>query len=149
YVSVVISPATTTSPVVIRVSQATRPLGSSARTTSSTESEIWSAILSGCPSVTDSELNWNVRDIPRRLADAEGALENHAAAVGLRVHRQRVDRGERVHELLDARRLRAGARRRVRNRVQERRQALDVDVGKTRRRVGEADITRGLLEPIR
>ena len=56
YVSVVISPATTTSPVVISVSQATRPSGSSARTASSTESEIWSAILSGWPSVTDSEV---------------------------------------------------------------------------------------------
>ena len=31
-------------------------LGSSVRTASSTESEIWSAILSGWPSVTDSEV---------------------------------------------------------------------------------------------
>ncbi len=61
YVSVVISPATTTSPVVISVSHATRPFGSSASTASSTASEIWSAILSGCPSVTDSDVNWNVR----------------------------------------------------------------------------------------
>src|SRR3954466_69596 len=57
YVSVVISPATTTRPVVISVSQATRPSGSSASTASSTESEIWSATLSGCPSVTDSDVN--------------------------------------------------------------------------------------------
>src|SRR6188472_2154189 len=56
YVSVVISPATTTSPVVISVSHATRAAGSSARIASSTESEIWSAILSGWPSVTDSEV---------------------------------------------------------------------------------------------
>src|SRR5262252_4826555 len=56
YVSVVISPATITSPVVISVSHATRPPGSSPRTASSTESEIWSAILSGCPSVTDSDV---------------------------------------------------------------------------------------------
>src|SRR5438067_3772981 len=55
YVDVVISPATTTRPVVISVSQATRPPGSSARTASRTESEIWSAILSGWPSVTDSD----------------------------------------------------------------------------------------------
>src|SRR6266850_3556915 len=59
--SVEISPATTTSPVVINVSQATRPSGSSARTASRTVSEIWSATLSGCPSVTDSEVNRNSR----------------------------------------------------------------------------------------
>ena len=40
----------------MRVSQATRPAGSSSRTASRTASEIWSAILSGWPSVTDSEL---------------------------------------------------------------------------------------------
>src|SRR5580698_1755186 len=56
YVVVVISPETTQIPVVIRTSQATRPVGSSFRTASSTESEIWSAILSGCPSVTDSDV---------------------------------------------------------------------------------------------
>ncbi len=44
------------SPVVTRVSQATRPVGSSRMTASRTASEIWSAILSGCPSVTDSEV---------------------------------------------------------------------------------------------
>src|SRR5579872_1753140 len=44
-------------PVVTRVSQATRPYGSCSRTASSTASEIWSAILSGCPSVTDSDVN--------------------------------------------------------------------------------------------
>src|SRR6266498_19597 len=43
------------------VSQATRPAGSSARTASRTESEIWSATLSGWPSVTDSELKRNSR----------------------------------------------------------------------------------------
>src|ERR1700675_777694 len=59
--SVEISPATTTSPVVINVSQATRPSGSSERTASRTVSEIWSATLSGCPSVTDSEANRNSR----------------------------------------------------------------------------------------
>src|SRR3954454_24145464 len=72
YVLVVISPATTTSPVVIRVSHATRPCGSSVRTASRTASEIWSAILSGCPSVTDSELKLNERElIAGRLADPE------------------------------------------------------------------------------
>src|SRR5258705_1487620 len=54
---VVISPATNTRPVVTRVSQATRAVGSSAKAASSTASEIWSDILSGCPSVTDSEVN--------------------------------------------------------------------------------------------
>ena len=76
YVSVVISPATTTSPVVISVSQATRPPESSVRTASSTASEIWSAILSGWPSVTDSEVKENERlDMRRRLADGAGAAD--------------------------------------------------------------------------
>src|SRR5260221_6332346 len=51
---VVISPATSTSPVVVAVSQATRAMGSCAKIASSTLSEIWSHSLSGCPSVTDS-----------------------------------------------------------------------------------------------
>src|SRR5215216_780599 len=57
YVSVVISPETTTNPVLTRHSQATLPVGSSAMTASSTPSEIWSQTLSGWPSVTDSEVN--------------------------------------------------------------------------------------------
>ena len=56
YAVVVISPAMNASPVVTRVSQATRLMGSSAISVSRTASEIWSAILSGCPSVTDSEV---------------------------------------------------------------------------------------------
>src|SRR5689334_4329605 len=56
YVDVEISPETTTRPVFTRVSQATRPVGSSRRTASRTPSEIWSATLSGWPSVTDSEV---------------------------------------------------------------------------------------------
>src|SRR5215471_70989 len=55
----VISPATTMVPVVSKVSQATRDSGSPARAASTTASEIWSAILSGCPSVTDSEVKRN------------------------------------------------------------------------------------------
>src|SRR5580704_1440600 len=43
-------------PVVTSTSQATLPVGSSASTASRTASEIWSAILSGCPSVTDSDV---------------------------------------------------------------------------------------------
>jgi hypothetical protein len=57
YSDVVISPATMTSPVVTSVSHATRPIGSTAKIASRTASESWSASLSGCPSVTDSEEN--------------------------------------------------------------------------------------------
>ena len=49
---VVISPATSTRPVVVAVSHATRASGSWARIASRIESEIWSHILSGWPSVT-------------------------------------------------------------------------------------------------
>src|SRR5436190_1410250 len=80
YVSVVISPATTTSPVVISVSQATRPVGSSASTASSTESEIWSATLSGCPSVTDSDVKRNSRTKRVRLLDLEKRVEGSRVA---------------------------------------------------------------------
>src|SRR4029079_15814970 len=76
YVSVVISPAETTRPVVISVSQATRPSGSSVSTASSTESEIWSAILSGWPSVTDSDVKENER------VGMRGRLAAGAADVG-------------------------------------------------------------------
>jgi len=54
YAVVVISPATSTVPVVVAVSQATRDIGSFAIRASSTASETWSQSLSGCPSVTDS-----------------------------------------------------------------------------------------------
>src|SRR3954466_9401432 len=111
YVSVVTSPATTTRPVVISVSHATRPVGSSLRTASSTASEIWSAILSGCPSVTDSELkrkSWTamrgsvphraghsgqlqqpreVCDIAVRLREGEEALEHAQVRGNGRRHR--------------------------------------------------------------
>src|SRR5580693_1626235 len=56
YVLVVISPDTTQMPVVTRTSHATRPVGSAESTSSRTASEIWSAILSGWPSVTDSDV---------------------------------------------------------------------------------------------
>src|SRR5450631_3113563 len=51
---VVISPATSTRPVVVAVSQATRACVSWTMMASRTASEIWSHSLSGCPSVTDS-----------------------------------------------------------------------------------------------
>src|SRR5258706_16234690 len=46
----------TARPVVTRVSQATRATGSFSRRQSSTASEMASATLSGCPSVTDSDV---------------------------------------------------------------------------------------------
>ncbi len=61
YVVVSTSPATWTWPVVIMVSTATLLRGSPLIIWSRMASLIWSAILSGCPSVTDSEVN-------RRLA---------------------------------------------------------------------------------
>src|ERR671937_2517503 len=66
-----------TRPVVTRVSHATRPAGSSARTASRTESETWSATLSGWPSVTDSEVKRKVRAPmwTRRLVDGEEGRE--------------------------------------------------------------------------
>src|SRR5919112_4950948 len=57
YASVVTSPATWTRPVVAIVSTATRDSGSAASSASRIASLIWSQILSGWPSVTDSEVN--------------------------------------------------------------------------------------------
>src|SRR3954465_11415759 len=57
YPLVVTSPAMWTWPVVISVSTATRLRGSSLSMASRIASLIWSAILSGWPSVTDSEVN--------------------------------------------------------------------------------------------
>ena len=51
----VISPETNTTPVVTRVSHATRLFASWASIASRTASLIWSASLSGWPSVTDSD----------------------------------------------------------------------------------------------
>src|SRR5215210_8582587 len=65
-VVVEISPETTTRPVFTSVSQATRPCGSSRMTASRTPSEIWSATLSGWPSVTDSDVNRNSLSLMRR-----------------------------------------------------------------------------------
>src|SRR5262245_66449883 len=57
YALVLVSPATTTRPVVAIDSHATRLSGSSWRMASRTESEIASQSLSGWPSVTDSDVN--------------------------------------------------------------------------------------------
>src|SRR5680860_1653494 len=56
WASVVSSPEMTAMPVLTSVSQATREFGSCSRQASRIASEIWSAILSGWPSVTDSEV---------------------------------------------------------------------------------------------
>lgn|GEM_PF-1855478 len=53
---VVISPATITIHVVVSDSHATLEYGSCAKHASKTASEIWSHILSGCHSVTDSQV---------------------------------------------------------------------------------------------
>src|SRR3712207_4033918 len=65
-----------TCPVVIMVSTATRLRGSCASMASRIESLIWSAILSGWPSVTDSEV--------KRRRDTRYSLQS-AAARGRRV----------------------------------------------------------------
>src|SRR6185312_11591823 len=90
YVVVVISPETTTRPVLTSVSQATRALGSSLMTASKTPSEIWSAILSGWPSVTDSEVNRNsssgTRDL-QQVGDHDVAVaEPEVVGVGELLH---------------------------------------------------------------
>jgi hypothetical protein len=54
---VVISPVTNTNPVLLAVSQATRLIGSCSMQASSIASDTASHILSGCPSVTDSDVN--------------------------------------------------------------------------------------------
>src|SRR4029453_4224496 len=77
YVVVEISPETTTRPVFTSVSHATRPVGSSRMTASRTPSEIWSAILSGWPSVTDSEVN------RYSLSDKEGKLRGRVVLLAL------------------------------------------------------------------
>src|SRR5437870_405211 len=133
YTFVVISPATTTRPVVISVSQATRPSGSSARTASSTESEIWSATLSGWPSVTDSEVKRNSRVMARqatgRLLDAqeEGDLELVRVRDGVLDRRP-----ERFQVAADLRRDRG-----LGQLLDERHGAVDVDVQESVRLAGE------------
>src|SRR6476646_10003897 len=59
----VISPASTTSPVLHKVSAPTREYLSCASSASSTASEIWSETLSGWPSETDSDVNRKLDDM--------------------------------------------------------------------------------------
>src|SRR5689334_2568299 len=98
------------------VSHATRLIGSSARTASRTESEIWSAILSGWPSVTDSDVNVNERlDMAPRLADAEEGAER-LLAFGARAVREEVAERRQVRGQLHA------------GELEERQRVLDVRV---------------------
>src|SRR3989338_535804 len=60
YPLVVTSPATTTRPVVVKHSTATREYGSCAISASRIASLHWSAILSGCPSVTLSDVKYSI-----------------------------------------------------------------------------------------
>src|SRR3954464_6517842 len=77
HVPVFTSPEMCTWPVVIIVSTATRLCGSSFSIASRIASLIWSAILSGCPSVTDSEVNKR-RDmrLPGAVLGAGGAVDD-------------------------------------------------------------------------
>src|SRR5579884_2763771 len=134
YVSVVISPATTTRPVVISVSQATRLWGSSASTASRTESEIWSAILSGWPSVTDSEVNVKERvDMRRRLADAKKRRERR---LPVRLGSAREDRPE----------VRQASRQLHPRELEEREGVLHIRIDEAAGLLARARLLLGLLE---
>src|ERR1044071_2029178 len=103
------------------VSHATRPSRSCASTASRMVSEIWSAILSGWPSVTDSDENRYSRLAMKAgtLADAEeaGNVERGAALLRagddrlqclqvrprLGVHRRTLERDEERHRGLQIR----------------------------------------------
>src|SRR3954452_6834365 len=115
YVVVEISPETTTRPVLTRVLHETRPYGSSRRTASSTPSEIWSATLSGWPSVTDSDVNrnslsanWVMR--PDRLAPCllAGPASPLAALVEVDDQRHAVHAVTAAQSVLDEVRVVAG-----------------------------------------
>src|SRR5690348_15074475 len=86
-----------TKPVVMKVSHATRACGSFARTASRTESETWSAILSGWPSVTDSDVKEKERGaMAARLA----AMPNEAGGEG-RVATAQLSPGEELRRVDD------------------------------------------------
>src|SRR3954470_1014239 len=72
-------------PVVIMVSTATRLFGSSASMASRIESLIWSQILSGWPSVTDSEVKRRSAEVTNGLSDRErgtGGSRHHVEDTG-------------------------------------------------------------------
>src|SRR2546428_168878 len=69
-------------PVVTSVSHATRALGSLARIASRIASEIWSAILSGWPSVTEPEQKDRGQGLGRHSAADAGGLPRRARRFG-------------------------------------------------------------------
>src|ERR1700687_6507120 len=97
YALVVISPAMTTRPVAVMVSQATRLDGSSRRQASRIASEIWSAILSGCPSVTDSEVK-RKRFFAGKLISPQIDLEPFTSVKGQGSGLQALNRGYGHHQ---------------------------------------------------
>src|SRR3954464_8888327 len=133
YSFVVISPATTTGPVVISVSHATRLMGSFVSAASRTASEIWSAILSGWPSVTDSDVKRNVRSgIRVRLASLEDGDDRLHGAVARPVDDERL---QRLQVRLEA--AGDGLVRELRERLDRRQRMLDVEVQESVRLVGQ------------
>src|SRR5439155_18245052 len=90
YTSVVISPSTKTRPVVVATSMAARAPGSRAMTSSRTASATASHSMSGCPSVTDS-------DVKRRRSSAPISLPSRlrpgppGQGVGELLRRHRID----------------------------------------------------------
>src|SRR6266571_2508665 len=101
YASVVTSPATWTCPVVIRVSTATRLEGSWASSASRIESLMASAILSGCPSVTDSDVNRR-RDTSAPSGEGNGRcpLYRRTPTPGSAAHAAAVDRVGIIDDLV-------------------------------------------------
>src|SRR3954447_23260095 len=95
YPSVLTSPATCTRPVVTSVSTATRLCGSCSRSASRIESEIWSQILSGWPSVTDSEVNR--RSAAKVAPTVGGGLPAQGREQQLRDERRVRSRGSDEH----------------------------------------------------
>src|SRR5512134_2280659 len=92
YAEVVISPATTATPVVSRVSQATRDPASWSSISSRIASDTWSATLSGWPSVTDSDVKtWRLElDIGRQDSGSGIGGGTLAQASAAPLTRQRV-----------------------------------------------------------
>jgi hypothetical protein len=119
---VVTSPATCTWPVVISVSTATRLRGSCASRASRMPSLIWSAILSGWPSVTDSEVNRRRATVllrfvesfvPRKCSHRRTvAVVTRPTVADLRIERATASQSHRPHrlwEFAECRRAAVGA----------------------------------------
>src|SRR5512137_2758468 len=75
---VVISPSSMTNPVLVATSQATRLIGSCSKHESRTASAIWSQILSGWPSVTDSEVNKSLGEVMNVLVIGYLSIKENA-----------------------------------------------------------------------